>query len=312
MISAIAMMVAYLWFWLGAKFYECNRPTGSAISDVLFVIKTAVLKRNLRYEGVKRIAPHISWLRWLDKAPIVIEKENRPDKPCTAAQVSEDKFLLGMVPMWTTFLTYSLVDATGSTFFFEQASNIDDKFPATVFVILVTVTSFAIDYLYDFLFRKIGNEMNGQLIILVRIGIGMTFSVICCIFAWKNAAHLLYYDKPSSYTNIFSLTPQFIFLGIMKGLSEGGLQSFFRSQVPESLKNYGPPFGECVIGIGKFLSIVCILIFGSWFGHDIYTSHLDNYYAMLIFGSFVNLLIYWLVAYWSGDDQFSPEIDSEP
>ncbi|XP_022849919.1 protein NRT1/ PTR FAMILY 5.6-like [Olea europaea var. sylvestris] len=139
MISAIAMMVAYLWFWLGAKFYECNRPTGSAISDVLFVIKTAVLKRNLRYEGVKRIAPHISWLRWLDKAPIVIEKENRPDKPCTAAQVSEDKFLLGMVPMWTTFLTYSLVDATGSTFFFEQASNIDDKFPATVFVILVTV-----------------------------------------------------------------------------------------------------------------------------------------------------------------------------
>ncbi|XP_022849920.1 protein NRT1/ PTR FAMILY 5.5-like [Olea europaea var. sylvestris] len=185
-----------------------------------------------------------------------------------------------MVPMWTTFLTYSLVDATGSTFFFEQASNIDDKFPATVFVILVTVTSFAIDYLYDFLFRKI--------------------------------AHLLYYDKPSSYTNIFSLTPQFIFLGIMKGLSEGGLQSFFRSQVPESLKNYGPPFGECVIGIGKFLSIVCILIFGSWFGHDIYTSHLDNYYAMLIFGSFVNLLIYWLVAYWSGDDQFSPEIDSEP
>ncbi|CAI9787138.1 unnamed protein product [Fraxinus pennsylvanica] len=204
MISAIAMVVAYLWFWLGAKFYECNRPTGSAISDVLFVIKTAVLKRNILY--------------------------------------------------------------------------------ATI--------------------------------IKGRIGIGMTFSVICCIFAWKNAVHWLYlvntYTQPSIHTDIFSLTPQFIFLGIMKGLSEGGLQSFFRSQVSESLKNYGPPFGECVIGIGKFLSVIFILIFSSWFGQDIDSSRLDNYYAMLTLLSFVNFLIYWLVAYWHGYDQFSPEVYCEP
>ncbi|XP_022850449.1 protein NRT1/ PTR FAMILY 5.7-like [Olea europaea var. sylvestris] len=326
MISAIAMMVAYLWFWLGAKFYECNRPTGSAISDVLFVIKTAVLRRNLlyattpeqlfqNYKGVTHIEPRISWLRWLDKAPIVIEEENRANKNCTVAQVKEVKFLLAMVPMWTTFLTYSLVDATGSTFFLEQASNINENFPFTVFNILVVVTSFAIEHLCDFLFRKIGNEMNRQLLRQGRIGFGMAFSVICCIFSWKNAVHWLYlvktYDMPSSYTNIFSLTPQFIFLGIMKGLSESGLRSFFCSQVSESLKNYGPPFGECVIGIGKFLSILCILIFSSWFGEDIDSSRLDKYYAMLTLLSFVNLLIYWLVAYWYGDDQFSPEVDCE-
>ncbi|CAA2957078.1 NRT1 PTR FAMILY -like [Olea europaea subsp. europaea] len=99
-ISAISMMVAYLWFWLGAKFYACNPPTGSAISDVLIVIKTAVLKRNLlyattpeqlfqNYKGVTHIERGISWLRWLDKAPIVIEEENRPDKNCTVAQVKE-------------------------------------------------------------------------------------------------------------------------------------------------------------------------------------------------------------------------------
>lgn len=327
MISAIAMVVAYLWFWLGAKFYECNRPTGSAISDVLFVIKTAVLKRNLlyatipeqlfnNYKGVTHIEPRISWLRWLDKAPIVIEEKNRPDKPCSVAQVKEAKFLLRMVPMWMTFLTYSLVDATGSTFFLEQASKINDDFPITVFIILVTVTNFVIECLCDFLFRKIGSEMNGQLIMQGRIGIGMTFSVICCIFAWKNAVHWLYlvktYTKPSVHTDIFSLTPQFIFLGIMKGLSEGGLQSFFRSQVSESLRNYGPPFGECVIGIGKFLSVLCILIFSSWFGQDIDSSRLDKFYAMLTLLSFVNFLIYWLVAHWYGDDQFSPEVDCEP
>ncbi|CAA3018384.1 NRT1 PTR FAMILY -like [Olea europaea subsp. europaea] len=326
MISAIAMMVAYSWFLLGAKFYECNQPTGSAISDVLLVIKTAVLKRNLRhattpeqlfqnYKGVTHIEPRISWLRWLDKAPIVIEEENRPDKNCTVAQVKEVKFLLAMVPMWTTFLTYSLVYATGSTFFLEQASNINDGFRFTVFYILVAVTRFAIESLCDFPFRKTGNEMNGQLIRQVRIGVGMAFSVICCIFAWKNAVHWPYlvkkYTEPSLHIDIFSLTPQFIFLGIMKGLSEGGLRSFFRSQVSESLENYGPPFGECVIGIGKFLSLLCILIFGSWFGQDIDSSRLDNYYAMLTLLSFVNLQIYWLVAYWYVDDQFSPELDCE-
>ncbi|CAI9787143.1 unnamed protein product [Fraxinus pennsylvanica] len=318
MISAIAMVVAYLWFWLGAKFYECNRPTGSAISDVLFVIKTAVLKRNLlyatipehlfnNYKGVTHIEPRISWLRWLDKAPIVIEEKNRPDKPCSVAQVKEVKFLLGMVPMWITFLAYSLVDATGSTIFLEQASNINDNFPIAVFKILVIVTSIVIECLCDLLF----SEMNGQLIMQGRIGIGMTFSVICCIFAWKNAVHWLYlvkrYTHPSKHMDIYSLTPQFIFLGIMKGLSEGGLQSFFRSQVSESLRNYEPLFGECVIGIGKFLSILFILIFSSWFGKDIDSSRLDNYYAMLTLLSFVNFLIYWLVAYWYGDDQFSPE-----
>ncbi|XP_022850455.1 protein NRT1/ PTR FAMILY 5.6-like isoform X2 [Olea europaea var. sylvestris] len=327
MISAIAMMIAYLWLWLGAKFYECNRPTGSAISDVLFVIRTAVRKSDLpyattpeqlfqNYKGVTRIEPCISWLMWLDKAPIMIEEVNRPDKNCTVAQVKEVKFLLALIPMWTTFLTYSLVDATGSTFFFVQVSNIDDKFPVTVFVILVTVTISAIDYLCDFLFQKIGNEMNGQLIRRGRIGVGMAFSVICCIFAWKNAVHWLYlvkiYTKPSLHINIFSLTPQFIFLGIMKGFSEGGLQSFFCSQVSESLKNYGPPFGECVIGIGKFLSMFCILIFGRWFGKYINFSRLDNYYALLTLLSFVNLLIYCLVAYWYGDVRFSPEVDCEP
>ncbi|XP_022854230.1 protein NRT1/ PTR FAMILY 5.7-like, partial [Olea europaea var. sylvestris] len=321
-ISAISMMVAYSWFWLGAKFYECSPPTGSAISDVLFVIKTAILKRNLlyattpeqlfqNYKGVTHIERSISWLRWLDKAPIVIEEENRPDKNCTVAQVKEVKFLLGMVPMWTTFLTYSLVYATGSTFFFQQARNLNKNFPITFFNILVTVTSIAIEYLCDILIRKIGSEMDKQLIMQVRIGIGMAFSVICCIFAWKNAVHWLYlvkiYSEPSIHMDIFSLTPQFIFLGVMEGLSVGGLQNFFCSQVSKSLRNYKTPFGECVIGIGKFLSILFILIFSRWFGHDIDSSRLDKYYAMLTLLSFVNLLIYWLVAYWYGDDQFSPE-----
>ncbi|CAI9787142.1 unnamed protein product [Fraxinus pennsylvanica] len=125
-----------------------------------------------------------------------------------------------------------------------------------------------------------------------RIGVGMAFSFICCIFAYKNAVHWLdlVSTQPSMHMDIFSLTPQFLLLGIMKGLSERGLQSFFRSLLSESLRDYRTPFGECVMGIGKFLCTLCIL--KSWFGHDIESSRMDNYYAILTILSFVNLLIY--------------------
>ncbi|CAA2968336.1 NRT1 PTR FAMILY -like [Olea europaea subsp. europaea] len=308
-----------------AKFCDRNDPMCSAIFDVVFVIQIAVLKRYIvvatterkrrlnSLESSTRI--RISW--WSDKDPFAIEEENRPGKTCTVAQMKESKKNFGVVPIWTTFLIFSLVEATGSIFFVKQASNIDDKFPVTVFLILVTVTSFAIDYLCDFLFRKIGNEMNGQLIMQWRIGVGMAFSFISCIFAYKNAVHWLdlvkIYKQPSMHMDIFCLTPQFLLLGIMKGLSERGLQSFFRSLLSESLRDYRTPFGECVMGIGKFLSTLCILRFKSWFGHDMDSSCLDNFYAILTILSFVNLLVFWvaLVNYY-GDDQFSPQaVDSE-
>ncbi|CAA2968337.1 NRT1 PTR FAMILY -like [Olea europaea subsp. europaea] len=288
-----------------------NNCVNSTKGSILESVSGGKGHSNRRREERKTTKP------WSDKDPIAIEEENRPGNTCTVAQVKEVKFFFGMVPMWTTFHIFSLVEATGSTFFLKQASNIDDKFPVTVFLILVTVTSFAIDYLCDFLFRKIGNEMNGQLIMQWRIGVGMAFSFISCIFAYKNAVHWLdlvkIYKQPSMHMDIFCLTPQFLLLGIMKGLSERGLQSFFRSLLSESLRDYRTPFGECVMGIGKFLSTLCILRFKSWFGHDMDSSCLDNFYAILTILSFVNLLVFWvaLVNYY-GDDQFSPQaVDSE-
>ncbi|XP_060183368.1 protein NRT1/ PTR FAMILY 5.6-like [Lycium barbarum] len=71
-----------------------------------------------------------------------------------------------------------------------------------------------------------------------------------------------------SQISIFWLTPQFFLVGLMKGLSESGLQDFFETQVCESMKEYGPQFSEFSDGIGKFFSVICILIF-----------HFCNWYA---------------------------------
>ncbi|XP_009771908.1 uncharacterized protein [Nicotiana sylvestris] len=62
----------------------------------------------------------------------------------------------------------------------------------------------------------------------------------------------------------------------MDGLSSSGLQDIFETQVCESMKGHEPEFSEFFTGIGKFVSVIFILIFRSWFEEDVNTSRLDN------------------------------------
>ncbi|XP_059669502.1 protein NRT1/ PTR FAMILY 5.6-like [Cornus florida] len=96
--------------------------------------------------------------------------------------------------------------------------------------------------------------------------------------------------------NIFWLSPQFCLLGLMEGLAEEGLRNFFNHHVDESMRSYGPAFGDCILGIGKFLCIPFVLAFRGWFKDTLNKSHLDEYYRMLAMLSLVNLCFYWYVS----------------
>ncbi|KAI3450905.1 hypothetical protein Pfo_007570 [Paulownia fortunei] len=327
MALAIPMGAAFLWFLLGTKFYIRAKPTGSPLSDVIFVIHTAVTKRKVEYpqtpeqlfknsSGLVQVLPHVSWLRWLDRAAVVVQEQEKPGHVCTVEQVKGVKFLLKMLPIWTTFLTFSLVVATGSTFFLEEATKINIDFPILYFIALWRFTKFMVAEISDYVLEKLEKKKKffAQRMMLVRIGIGMICCVLCCIAARINAVHWLHLVKidgqPEEPMNIYRLTPQFVLLGVMEGLSGDGLENFFDSQVSKSTARYGPPFGDCVEGVGKFLSVICILILSTWFKwfkDDINSSRLDKYYAVLTILSFANMIIYWLVAYWYGDERFLAE-----
>lgn len=249
----------------------------------------------------------------------MLQEQEKPGHVCTVEQVKGVKFLLKMLPMWTTFLTFSLVAATGSTFFLEEASSITDEgFPILFFIILQRFTEFMVSEISDYVLEKLGKKKNniGQKVMLMRIGIGMICCVLCCIAAWVNAVHRLRLVKahgdPKGYMNVFWLTPQYFLLAVMEGLSEDGLENFFDSQVSKSISRYGPPFGECVMGVGKYLSVLCILILSrwfKWFQDEVNHSRLDKYYAVLAILSLVNIVLYCWVAHWYGDDRFLSEDD---
>ncbi|XVF29840.1 hypothetical protein REPUB_Repub16aG0005500 [Reevesia pubescens] len=222
-----------------------------------------------------------------------------PPRSNITLQMNNWMSLLKLIPLWMIFLIYSVVEAAGTTFFIEQSDNLEDhigngfKIPLSFFFVLKSITSVIISYLVDFLTSIWWNEVNQQQRArIVRIAIGMLVSFLCCITAWQVEVHRLklikeiiifsdYQDRRISMS-ILWLTPQFVLLGLMDGLVEEGLQGFFYDHVPESMKIYELPFNKCVMGIGKFFSIITFFIFFSrWFGNASNTSHLDRYFLVL-------------------------------
>ncbi|KAL7265484.1 hypothetical protein ACSBR1_003289 [Camellia fascicularis] len=320
-ISAIAMTISGFLFLCGFPFYYCKKPTGSPMTDVYCVTKAAIWKRNLDYpatpeqfyhndKGELELSPHVALLRWLDKAAIEeksnssmssSEEQESRGMLCPAAQVTKVKLLLTMAPMWTTFFNYCLVVATGSTFFLLQTSNMDGNVNLTYFSIIRSFSSFIASFLYELLVPRLWTETQQKRAWKVRIGVGMFCSFLSCAVARFVEIYRLKLYKDNNGEEIipmsvFWLTPQFCLLGFMEGLCEDGLVDFYHQQVPESMKAYGPPFNQWVLGMGNFVSILWILTFNLWFGDNINDSRLDNYYAILAIVGIANLFVYRFVS----------------
>ena len=181
-----------------------------------------------------------------------------------------------MVPMWATFLVYGLVEATGSTFFVEQTSNlrspITDSFVDIViaFNAMKSLTSFIVPYLYELLIQRRwsdGRQKQGGL--LVRISVGMVSSVLCCCAAWLVEVRRLSMVEIEGVDSdveirmsILWLVPQFLLSWLMEELAEDGLEDFFCVEVADqSMESYGEPFTKGILSIGKFVNTLCVFIF---------------------------------------------------
>ncbi|XVF79535.1 hypothetical protein PTKIN_Ptkin14bG0230800 [Pterospermum kingtungense] len=265
MISAIVMVLVYAFFLYGKSYYELEDP-----------------KRNSTLTSRLEQATRLSKL----------------------------------LPVWTTFLVYSLVEATGSTFFIEQSNNLNDRIgndfripinsfdriPINSFDLLQSVISFVISQLSDFLIQKLGNQDQQRRARLIRIGLGMFISFLSCIAAWhvevcrlnliKRAEISVDDQNKSTSMSILWLVPQFVFLGLTKGLVGEGLRHFFYDHVEVSMKQLESSFNLSVRGVGRFLSVVFILVFRQWIGDTINTSHLDEYMRMLALLNLWTLMVY--------------------
>lgn len=333
-----------IWCFAGfPPFSQPKKQVKTPLRGVLMVFKAAICKAFLNYphdanqffkndSNQLLLSPYVPLFRWVDKAAIIEssilipEEQEKKGKLCTVTQVQEVKRLLEMIPIWTSFLVYSLVESSGSTFFLEQSNNLDFhnyKFPVLSFLVLKSFWTCLISYLYPLLIPKQWSEEKKQNAMLVRISIGMACSVLCCLAAWlvevkkqeaifvksdvrmKLETDILfdlgcqpfYFEHTETVVlSIFWLIPQYVLLGLMGGLAQEGLDDFFYNRIDKSMLSYVPRLNGCVLGIGKCLTAVCVFIFRSWFGCTVKDSRLDKYFMLLAGLSLGNLFFYRFVS----------------
>ncbi|XP_054785182.1 protein NRT1/ PTR FAMILY 5.5-like [Prosopis cineraria] len=333
-VSSLVMGTTYLLFFCGIfYYYPEDRPQISPLTTIYRVFKAAIKKRRESYpsskagyyssngndQGFADSEDHFyereddkkvlllprqpSFLSFLDKAAV----KNNPDgesgeregneEVCTAEQVRDVKSLYFSLPLGFTFFAYSLVSASGNTYFVQQASNLDSKVgnfdvPLVVFFVLKFVVSRVVTSITE------SPRVKEKVKPIWSIAVGMFCSVLCCIAAWlverQRLSMVKFLIDPDEVISlsIMVLTPQYFLLGLMKGSAEHGLKTFVEDQVPGSMRTFVEPGIEMLLGIGKFSSILFAFIFHSWIKHSANDSHLDKYFLVLGSLSFVFFGIY--------------------
>lgn len=261
--------------------------------------------------------------RFLDKAAIVKDREvgaeqQNPWRLATVTKVEEMKLLLNLIPIWLATLPFGISIAQTTTFFIKQGTmlnrNIGKNFqipPASVYAVaaiamIVTVTIYE-KIIIPVVRRATGNERGIK--ILQRIGIGMLFSVATMVVSAlveRKRLSVVAKDpvKGSLSMSVFWLVPQFIIIGVGDAFTLVGLQEYFYDQVPDSMRSLGIAFYLSVIGAANFLSSLLITAVDhvaekngkSWFGKDLNSSRLDNFYWLLAGMTAANLFVYVLLA----------------
>lgn len=245
-------------------------------------------------------------------------EKRSPWRLATVSNVEELKLVLNMIPIWLAALPFGLCVAQTSTFFVKQGITLDRKIgngfeipPASIFALtaigsIISITIYE-KILVPMLRRATGNERGIK--ILQRIGFGMLFSVATMVVAAlieRKRLNVVKKDplKGSLTMSVFWLAPQFIIIGIGDGFTLVGLQEYFYDQVPDSMRSLGIAFYLSVMGAANFLSSLLITVVDhvtkihgkSWFGKDLNSSCLDNFYWLLAGITAANLFIYVFVA----------------
>lgn len=253
----------------------------------------------------------------MDKAAIIEEKGNSEGKEgawrlASVTRVEELKLVLNMIPIWITSLPFGICVAQASTFFVKQSGTLDRKIgnnfilPASSMYCLSAAGMILSVAIYDkilvpLLRKTTGNERG--ITILQRIGIGMIFSFTTMVVAALVERKRL--GRIADAMSVFWLAPQFFIIGIGDGFALVGLQEYFYDQVPDSMRSLGIAFYLSVNGAANFLSSLLITIVDriskkssgkSWFGEDLNSSRLDNFYWLIAGIVAVDLFVYVFLA----------------
>lgn len=187
-------------------------------------------------------------------------------------------------------------------------------FPPAMLQSAITLSIILLMPLYDRLIipvLRLTTRNEKGITVLQRMGIGMVLSILAMIIAAlvekrrletsrKGEGH--YTQLSGGQPSIFWLLPQYILLGISDIFTVVGMQEFFYTQVPSTMRTIGIALYLSVFGVGSFLSALLISVVetvtgtcgkdNSWFSDDMSEARLDKYYWFLALLSLVSFLMF--------------------
>lgn len=315
------MVLSVVAFCCGTPLYTCNEQnTGNRPSDSIFrVLKeivTCLITRKVRLP-TRDDDRDISELELEEKAlkDEFTDLREAEDGHDTAPDVSVTKAILRLLPIWTTLLIFAVIFQQPMTFFTEQGILMNHKVGST-FVIppamlqsSTTMSVILLMPLYDKIFvplmRVFTREEKG-VTVLQRIGIGMVLSVAAMVTASTVESKRLRFvsegDGATHQLSIFWLLPQYILLGVADVFTVVGMQEFFYTQVPSTMRTIGIALYLSVFGFGNSLGAFLIAVLETttattgeghgWFSDDPRQERLDKYYWFLAFLGTVSFMFF--------------------
>ncbi|CAB4262666.1 unnamed protein product [Prunus armeniaca] len=317
MVSTILVGVSYLLFLLGYSCYFLSRRIHkSTWKSRLYYLKklSLVYPVQEQEQEQEQRGGEICIVTRVTSSSSCPPEEAQRKKFWPLIELKAGKgFFIEVIAMWSAFFAYSLVEATGSTLFFEQMSSLDTDsgigsvMDVAVFLTLVSgFSSFLVSFIYNLLIPKQWRKAT-----LVRIGCGLACSVLCCVAAWQVEGKRLKLvsgerrEHGTSKTIPMSavwLVPQFVLLGLMKGLALNGLTEFLADRIANNDRlraryYYASHISDLILGVGKLVTASSILVFRrSWFHPNINGSRLDRFLELLTYLSLANLIYYMCIS----------------
>lgn len=261
--------------------------------------------------------------RCLDKAAVISDAELKTGdysnawRLCTVTQVEELKILIRMFPIWATGIVFSAVYAQMSTMFVEQGTMMDTSIgsfniPAASLSSFDVISVIVWVPIYDAILVPIARKLTGKergFSELQRMGIGLFLSILCMSAAalveikrLQIARDLDLVDKAVAVPiSIFWQIPQYFLLGAAEIFTFIGQLEFFYDQSPDAMRSLCSALSLLTTALGNYLSSLILTVVTyfttqggnpGWIPDNLNCGHLDYFFWLLAFLSFLNMVIY--------------------
>ncbi|XP_062228582.1 protein NRT1/ PTR FAMILY 5.8-like [Phragmites australis] len=320
-IPCAVMAISVAAFFCGTPLYmlkqrmSIGRPSSINIFKVVKSILANVGARKISLPSRDDNGDAISELE-LQEKPLKAEPTDTKVSMDEAAP-SVAKIVFRLLPIWAVLLMFAVIFQQPMTFFTEQGMLMDHTvggaflIPPAMLQSSITVSIILLMPMYDRMIIPLINAItrgSDGITVLQRIGVGMVLSIVAMVVAalvesWRLRVGVATGGEGGGVRpSILWLLPQYVLLGVSDVFTVVGMQEFFYTQVPSTMRTIGIALNTSVFGFGSFLGAFLITALEmatasdgngrGWFSDDPREAHLDKYYWFLALLSSVSFVIF--------------------